>query len=80
MEGFVFGLAVYVAVGQLPKLFGLTKGPGDTIRQYAHLITHLGEASWVTSGTSARGRLTVCSSSGRTRRCSTPTRSRCATR
>jgi sulfate permease, SulP family len=48
MEGFVFGLAIYVAVGQLPKLFGLTKGPGDTIRQFAHLITHLGDASWVT--------------------------------
>jgi sulfate permease, SulP family len=28
MEGFVFGLAIFVAVGQLPKLFGLAKGPG----------------------------------------------------
>jgi hypothetical protein len=25
MEGFVFGLAIFVTVGQLPKLFGLEK-------------------------------------------------------
>ena len=48
MEGFVFGLAIFVAVGQLPKLFGLAKGPGDTIRQFVHLLGHLGNASWVT--------------------------------
>src|ERR1700683_1868777 len=48
MEGFVFGLAIFVAVGQLPKLFGLAKGPGDTIRQLVHLLGHLGNASWVT--------------------------------
>ena len=48
MEGFVFGLAVFVAVGQLPKLFGLAKGPGDTIRQFIHLVAHLGDSSWVT--------------------------------
>jgi SulP family sulfate permease len=28
MEGFVFGLAIFVTVGQLPKLFDLAKGPG----------------------------------------------------
>jgi MFS superfamily sulfate permease-like transporter len=27
MEGFVFGLAIFVTVSQLPKLFGLKKGP-----------------------------------------------------
>ena len=48
MAGFVFGLAVFVAVGQLPKLFGLAKGPGDTISQFARLLAHLGGASWVT--------------------------------
>jgi sulfate permease, SulP family len=48
MEGFVFGLAVFVTVSQLPKLFGLTKGDGDTIRQLAHVISHLGDASWAT--------------------------------
>ena len=41
MEGFVFGLAIFVTVSQLPKLFGIEKGDGDTIRQFAHLL--LGE-------------------------------------
>ena len=38
MEGFVFGLAIFVTVSQLPKLFGIAKGGGDTIRQFAHLL------------------------------------------
>jgi sulfate permease, SulP family len=48
MEGFVFGLAIFVTVGQLPKLFGLEKGSGDTISQFVHLVAHLGDASWTT--------------------------------
>jgi sulfate permease, SulP family len=48
MEGFVFGLAIFVIVGQLPKLFGLKKGSGDTISQFVHLVAHLGSASWTT--------------------------------
>jgi sulfate permease, SulP family len=48
MEGFVFGLAIFVTVGQLPKLFGLKKGSGDTISQFVHLVAHLGSASWAT--------------------------------
>ena len=48
MEGFVFGLAIFVTVSQLPKLFGLPKGDGDTIAQLGHLIGHLGDMSVVT--------------------------------
>jgi len=48
MEGFVTGLAIFVMVSQLPKLFGLSKGPGDTIRQFGHLVAHLGSASLTT--------------------------------
>jgi SulP family sulfate permease len=48
MEGFVFGLAIFVTVSQLPKLFGLKKGPGDTVRQLGYLIAHLGQASLTT--------------------------------
>jgi high affinity sulfate transporter 1 len=48
MEGFIFGLAIFVTVGQLPKLFGLEKGEGDTIRQFGHLLANLGNASWAT--------------------------------
>ena len=48
MEGFVFGLAIFVTVSQLPKLFGIAKGDGDTIRQFAHLLGHLGDTSGAT--------------------------------
>jgi sulfate permease, SulP family len=48
MEGFVFGLAIFVTVSQLPKLFGIEKGSGDTIKQFVHLIGHLGDTSGVT--------------------------------
>jgi SulP family sulfate permease len=48
MEGFVFGLAIFVTVSQLPKLFGLKKGSGDTIHQFFYLLGHLGNASWLT--------------------------------
>lgn len=48
MEGFIFGLAIFVTVSQLPKLFGLKKGEGDTVRQLAHMIDNLGHASVAT--------------------------------
>jgi sulfate permease, SulP family len=48
MDGFVFGLAIFVTVSQLPKLFGIKKGEGDTIRQFAHVIANLGNASVTT--------------------------------
>ncbi len=48
MEGFVFGLAIFVTVSQLPKLFGLKKGPGDTVRQFSYLLGHLGSTSLIT--------------------------------
>lgn len=48
MVGFVFGLAIFVTVSQLPKLFGLTKGAGNTIHQFVYFIGHLGSASWLT--------------------------------
>jgi sulfate permease, SulP family len=48
MEGFVFGLAIFVTVSQLPKIFGIKKGGGDTINQFVHLIGHLGDTSGAT--------------------------------
>ena len=48
MEGFVFGLAIFVTVKQLPKLFGISGGEGDTIRQLVHVVTHLGDTSGAT--------------------------------
>ena len=46
MEGFVFGLALFVAVGQLNKLFGVSKGHGNTFQKLWHVISELGSANW----------------------------------
>jgi high affinity sulfate transporter 1 len=47
-DGFVFGLAVFVTVSQLPKLLGVEKGPGDTISQFFSLFSELGDANAAT--------------------------------
>lgn len=46
MAGFVFGLAIFVAVGQLNKLFGVSKGEGNTVEKLWHVLSQLGHANW----------------------------------
>jgi high affinity sulfate transporter 1 len=48
MAGFVFGLAIFVTVKQLPKLFGIEGGSGDTIRQFVDVLAHLGDTNGAT--------------------------------
>lgn len=48
IASFVFGLAIFVTVTQLPKLFGIEKGGGDTISQFIHVLTHLGDTKAAT--------------------------------
>jgi high affinity sulfate transporter 1 len=48
IEGFVFGLAIFVTVKQLPKLFGIEGGEGDTLHQLWHVIRHLGDTHGAT--------------------------------
>ena len=48
VEGFVFGLAIFVTVKQLPKLFGIEGGEGNTIRQLGHVLRNLGDTSGTT--------------------------------
>jgi sulfate permease, SulP family len=43
VTGFVFGLALVIAIGQLPKLLGLPAGQGDFFEQAYQLIANLGE-------------------------------------
>lgn len=47
MDGFVTGLAIFVAVGQLPKLFGLEKGEGNVLEKLLSILQHLPKANWV---------------------------------
>jgi MFS superfamily sulfate permease-like transporter len=48
MDGFVMGLAIFVAVGQLNKLFGVPKPEGNTVEKLLGIIKELPEANWVT--------------------------------
>ena len=48
MDGFVVGLAVFVAVGQLNKLFGVEKPEGNTVEKFLGVLRQLPEANWVT--------------------------------
>jgi len=48
MDGFVTGLAIFVAVGQLNKLFGVEKGEGNVFQKFFYIIKQLPEANWVT--------------------------------
>jgi sulfate permease, SulP family len=46
MEGFVLGLAIFVAVGQLNKLFGVEKGDGNVPQKLWHVLSQLDDANW----------------------------------
>jgi len=46
MAGFVLGLAIFVAVGQLNKLFGVEKGEGNVPQKLWHVLAQLDEANW----------------------------------
>ena len=43
VTGFVFGLALVIAIGQVPKLLGLPSGQGDFFEQCYQLITSLSQ-------------------------------------
>jgi sulfate permease, SulP family len=48
MTGFIFGLAIHIAVSQASKIFGLPQGHGETVYQLWHLVRQMGEANWAT--------------------------------
>jgi sulfate permease, SulP family len=48
LKGFIVGLALTIIVGQIPKLLGVKKGPGDFFRQLWYLVAHLGQAQGLT--------------------------------
>ena len=53
MDGFVVGLAVFVAVGQLNKLFGVPKPEGNSVQKVLGVLAELPDANWVTFATGA---------------------------
>jgi SulP family sulfate permease len=48
MDGFVMGLAIFVAVGQLNKLFGVPKPEGNTVEKLFGIVKELPQANWIT--------------------------------
>jgi len=48
MDGVVLGLAVFVVVGQLNKLFGVSKGEGNTLEKLGHIVRELPNANAAT--------------------------------
>ena len=48
LDGFVTGLAVFVMVGQLNKLFGVEKPAGNTVQKFFGILRELPDANWVT--------------------------------
>jgi SulP family sulfate permease len=44
LDGFIVGLGIFIVVGQLPKLVGVEKADGNTVRQLASVIGDIG--SW----------------------------------
>ena len=48
MDGFVMGLALFVAVGQLNKLFGVPKPEGNTVETFLGILKELPQANWIT--------------------------------
>ena len=45
VTGFVFGLAITIAIGQLPKLFGVPAASGNSFQQLAGLIAELDQTN-----------------------------------
>ena len=48
LTGFVFGLALVIAIKQVPKLFGIEAGHGNFWERLYDLIIHLPETHWLT--------------------------------
>jgi high affinity sulfate transporter 1 len=52
MKGFLFGLALTIIIGQVPKLLGVEKGSGNFFEQLWHIVGELGQIGLLTLGLS----------------------------
>jgi high affinity sulfate transporter 1 len=48
LDGFIVGLGIFIAVGQFPKLVGVEKSDGNTVRQLLSVIGDVGSWDWLT--------------------------------
>src|SRR3954451_2467555 len=55
LDGFIVGLGLYIAIGQLPKLVGIAKPSGNTLSVLANTIADVGSWEWTTVGVGLAG-------------------------
>ncbi|WP_280232909.1 SulP family inorganic anion transporter [Nocardia cyriacigeorgica] len=48
LKGFIVGLALTIIIGQVPKLLGIDKTPGNFFEQAFGILRHLGDTQWRT--------------------------------
>jgi sulfate permease, SulP family len=48
LDGFIVGLGLYIAIGQLPKLVGIEKPSGDTLSVLVKTVADIGSWGWST--------------------------------
>ena len=48
LDGFIIGLGLFIAVGQIPKLVGIHKPSGNTLQVLWRTLTDIGEWNWPT--------------------------------
>jgi high affinity sulfate transporter 1 len=48
LDGFIVGLGLFIAIGQLNKLLGVEKPSGNTLQQLWGAVTEVGDWSWTT--------------------------------
>src|SRR3954447_14661100 len=48
LDGFILGLGLYIAIGQLPNVVGIAKPAGDTFAVFVRTVTDVGSWEWST--------------------------------
>src|SRR4051794_25128305 len=48
LDGFIVGLGLYIAIGQLPKVVGIEKPSGDTLSVLVRTVAEIGKWEWST--------------------------------
>jgi SulP family sulfate permease len=59
LEGFIVGLGLYIAIGQLPKVVGIAKPSGNTLSVLANTIADVGSWQWTTVAVGVAGLLAL---------------------
>jgi sulfate permease, SulP family len=55
LEGFILGLGLYIAIGQLPKVVGIDKPSGDTLSVLVNTVADIGSWEWSTVAVGVTG-------------------------